>query len=183
MGTLMQLITEALRVIFEIIPRVQKICADEKGIKFLFWDNLKVLNPWIYIYIPLFHKIEILTISRRSINLKKQSLITKDNKKVMLESACFYKIVDIKTAIVDNHDIRDIIEDIVLSNIKTYILENDLNYIINNIKQIELDIVEKWEDHEKETGIKILMVRITDIAPCIHFNNIKNVTYSKVKMN
>lgn len=143
MSNLMQLITEATRSFFEIIPRVQKICADEKGVKFLFGDKVKVLDPGIYIYIPLLHKIEIVTVTRRSINLKKQSLVTKDGSKVMVESSCFYKINDVKKALVENHDVRDIIEDIVLSNIKTYILGNTLDYITENSKKIEKDIAEK----------------------------------------
>ena len=179
MNTLIQLVTEAIRSFLEIIPRVKKVCADEQGIKFLLWDKVKVLYPWIYVYIPLFTKIEVITITRRSISLKKQSLVTKDFKNIMIESSCFYKVVDIRKAIVDNHDVRDIIEDIVLSNIRFHILNNTLEYILNNSEQIEKEVIEKTINSEEWTWVKVLSVRITDLAPCIHFNNIKNVTYIK----
>ena len=179
----MWLMTEALRIFFEIIPRIKKVCADERWVLFWFWDSVKVLFPWLHFYIPLFHKIEVMTISRRSINLKKQSLQTKDWKKVMIESSCFFRVYDIKKALVDNHDVRDIIEDIVLSNIKSYIMKNKLSYIMDNSEEIEESIVEKSKEYEGETWIKVLAVRITDIAPCIHLNNIRNITYSKAVMD
>ena len=183
MTTLIQVITEAFRMFFEIIPRVTKVCADERGIKFCLWSKVKVLEPGVYLYIPLFHKVEIKTVSTRSVNLKRQSLITKDKVEILVESSCFFEIVDIKKALVDNHDIRDIIEDLVLSNIKSCILENDLDYILFNQKEIEEGILKKAGEYEEKTGVKLGSIRITDVAPCVHLNNIKNITYRKVALD
>jgi len=75
--------------------------------------------------------------------------VTKDFKNIMIESSCFYKVVDIRKAIVDNHDVRDIIEDIVLSNIRFHILNNTLEYILNNSEQIEKEVIEKTINSEE----------------------------------
>ena len=99
----------------------------------------------------------------------------------MIESSCFFKVTDIKKALVENNDVRDIIEDIVLSNIKFFVLRKDLDFILENIEMMEVAILKKGKKEENDTGVKILTVRITDFAECFHLNNIKNITYTKSK--
>jgi len=132
---------DAIKIFFDLIPRVEIICADERGVRFLFGRWVKVLNPGVCVYIPLFTKVEKLTVSTRNLGLKKQSISTKDEVSVMIESACFYKIIDIKKVLVENHDIRMIIEDFILNSIMQEVTKNNFETLKKDSQKISKKIV------------------------------------------
>jgi regulator of protease activity HflC (stomatin/prohibitin superfamily) len=179
MTPFIQLITEAVRFLFDAIPRVEIICADEMAVRFMFGKRVQVLSPGVYVYVPLISKIEKATVTLRSLGMKKQSLSSKDGQSLMIEAACFYEIRDIKKAIVENHDIRDIIEDIVMSEIRTKVVSVSFSELQGSVKQIEEDVCRYSREYLKSKGVIVSTVRLLDIAKCIHLNNIKNITYSK----
>lgn len=179
MNTLIQLLTDTLRIIFDIIPRLYKIQANENWIMFALWDKVKKLNPGVYWYIPLFHTMQKENISYRNLSLNRQTLLTKDRKEVFVSATVFYQIIDIKKVLVDNSDIWEILQSEILWAIKNYILKNNLDTIISQTEWIENTSICIVRELENKIWIQVDKINITDIATCVHLNNIDNKAYAR----
>ena len=179
MDALLWLITEVVRPFLEIFPRAYKIQANEKGIMFWRKNTIKILEPWVHWFIPLLHSMASNNIAYRNLNLNRQTLTTKDWKAVLVEPSVFFKIVDIKKAIVDNGNIGEIIASEIASTIKDYIVNNTLKDSVDNMHTIIDKDSEVVILLQESMGIQIDKIKIINIATCVHLNNINNVIYTK----
>ena len=72
----------------------------------------------------------------------------------------------------------DTIEDLVLAEIRDFVTRSTFAEVVKNCAKIEKRIVKNFNKKDTSTGCILKKVRISDLAKCIHLNNINNTTYN-----
>lgn len=96
-----------------------------------------------------------------TLNLKSQSLTTKDNKDVVISGIVKYKINNPKTYLLEVNDAVDAINDITQGKIKELVVRKTWE----ELREMKDNEVEELVDSEtKKWGIKVYYITITDLA-------------------
>jgi hypothetical protein len=179
MNKLFELMYESLKMFFDIIPRAFIVCADEIGIRFRLGKYVSILKPKLYFYIPLFTQCRRVKKSKQSLTMKKQSLTVACGSTIFVESMCIFRVIDIKKAVLECEDYRDIAEDVMLANVKAKLLKKTFPQICKHIIKIEKEICKESKKVMDSFGLELMAFRMMDITKCISLNNIQNITYGK----
>jgi len=121
---------EWLKVIFDrllsIFPRILILTSYEAAIRVTFGKYCKSKQTGWYIYWPLIQRVIWLEIQTQVVDLRTQSIRTKDNKDIIISGAIQYSIKDIKKAIENVQDIDKAIETISLGIVFNFVHSKSL---------------------------------------------------------
>lgn len=158
----MQWIVDLLDKLTSFIPRLVFIEPNEGGLRITLGSRVKELTPGWYIWCPLFQEVIKLEVVSQVVDLRAQSVETKDGHHVIVSGALQYKVTDVKKAILDVQDWDKSVQTLALGVIAEYIQQHSLQECrdLENIKsEVRKKIVEAsgW-------GLKIQQVYITDFT-------------------
>lgn len=148
--------------IWEDLWPLFKIREYEQGIILRNGKYVRVCNKglhWKWFFID-----EVVTqhIVTTTINLPAQSLVTKDNRDIVVKAVVKYKISDVKVFLLEVYDSVDAISDVAQGIVKNVIMSNNWE----DCKSDELDntITKKVRNELKKFGVYIEAVTLTDLA-------------------
>ena len=72
----------------------KKIKTSEIGLQEEFGKYTKICNTGLNYFNPLTEKINVVSLQTRVVDMAKQSVYTKDNMSVSIDTALFYRIID-----------------------------------------------------------------------------------------
>lgn len=122
----------------------------------------KSYKPGFYLKIPFLDELVEHHVTITTINLPAQSLVTTDNKNIVVKAIIKYKVIDIKTFLIDVFNASDALADITQGIIKTMIMGSTWKECIN--VEIDNTISKKVRVEAKKFGIQVDFVTLTDIA-------------------
>lgn len=134
----------------------------EEGIRLTGGRFQSVVKPGFHLKIPFLDEIIKQHVVLTTLSLPAQSLVTKDNKNIVIEAMVKYKISDVKTFLLEVYDSVDAVSDISQGIIKEIIMSSDWN----DCKDNELDntITKKVRNELKKVGVYVEKVTLTSIS-------------------
>ena len=158
---------EWLKEIFErllsIFPRILILAPYESGIRLTFGKHLKVLDPGWYLYWPLIQRVVWMEVQTQVVDLRTQSVRTKDNFDIIISGAIQYSIKDVEKANVNVQDVDKSIETLSLGIILDFVKHKNLDDC-QNIDILKSEILKGLKDAAKGWGLKIEKIFITDLG-------------------
>jgi len=156
-----KLIEFILNMMEDVIP-VYFIKQYNNGILLRMGKFKRVVKPGVVFKIPFLDKIEVQTVVTTTLSVPTQSVITQDEKQLVVKAVVKYKIVDVEAFILTVYDATDAISDITQAIIKEQIairtfkqcIENDFDNTVTKKLRVE---VRRW-------GIDVERVTLTDIG-------------------
>lgn len=142
------------------IPRIWLISPDESGIRITLGNRVKSTLPGWYIYWPLIQEIMKITITPQVVDLRAQSVMTKDGKDMCFGGAIMYRIREAQNAILKVQDYDKSLQTLALGIISRYIGEAEQL----NIPCIETAILNGIRKDARGWGIEIMRIYITDLG-------------------
>ena len=126
----------------------------------------KVLEPGWHFIIPFvdFVRRKIST-KQQILDVQPQSVITKDNVKILVDNVIFYKVLNARDAV---YNIEDYVSGIVYSattNMRNILGNMTLDEILSGRDSINQDLLSIIDEVTDAYGIKILSVEIKNIVP------------------
>lgn len=126
----------------------------------------KVLQPGWHFIIPFvdFVRRKIST-KQQILDVQPQSVITKDNVKILVDNVIFYKVLNARDAV---YNIEDYVSGIVYSattNMRNILGNMSLDEILSGRDSINQDLLSIIDEVTDAYGIKILSVEIKNIVP------------------
>lgn len=126
----------------------------------------KVLEPGWHFIIPFvdFVRRKIST-KQQILDVQPQSVITKDNVKILVDNVIFYKVLNARDAV---YNIEDYVSGIVYSattNMRNILGNMSLDEILSGRDSINQDLLSIIDEVTDAYGIKILSVEIKNIVP------------------
>jgi regulator of protease activity HflC (stomatin/prohibitin superfamily) len=149
----------------------------EHGVMLRFGKFHSKLNAGLIWKIPFVDEVLTTHNTITTMVIQEQSLVTKDDKNIVIAGIVKYKITNPKTFLLEVEDVVDAINDITKGKIKDIVIHKtweEVRSIDDN------EIKDKVEEEVKNWGIKIYYITITDLAQ-IRTIRLINSTYDKDK--
>lgn len=135
----------------------------EEGVLLRFGKYNKTLYPGIYLKLPIFDEVITHHTVMTTLSLPAQSLYTVDNQNVVVKGVVKYKIVDVKTFLLEVYDAKDAVSDMTQSIIKNIIMSKTMIQCTD--VDIDSILTKKSRQEIKKWGVDIQQVTLTDLAP------------------
>lgn len=148
--------------LFCFIPRPWIVEPDESGIRITWGNRVKDCPPGWYLWWPLFQVVQKIVVVPQVVDLRSQSIKTKDNHSIIVSAAIQYKVVEVRKTLLNVYDYDKSIQTLALGVIAEYVknrtLEEcqDFAAIREEIRKSVVDTMGNW-------GLKIQNIYITDL--------------------
>ena len=142
------------------IPRLWMVNPDESGVRITLGSRVKTLVPGWYVYWPLMQECINIPSTPQVIDLRSQSLTTKNGRSVVISGAVEYSIRDAEKAILKIQDYDKSLPTLCLGKIAEYVETHDFE----NCKSVVIKEALRKEirEHVNAWGIAVKHIFITD---------------------
>lgn len=144
------------------IPRPVMLAKYQAGVRITWGRRCKKISSGLFWYIPLFQDIIDLEVQTQVVDLRGQSVHTKDGKHLIVSGAIQYSIKDIYKAIFNVQNVDVSLETLALGVILEYVSERTLEEC-QEVIGLKKEILKGIKDAAQGWGVKIEHVYITDL--------------------
>jgi regulator of protease activity HflC (stomatin/prohibitin superfamily) len=148
----------------------------ENGIQLRFGKYLRSLKAGLYIKIPFVDEILTQHVVLTTLSLPAQSLVTSDNKNIVVEAMVKYKITDAQIFLLEVYDSVDAVSDISQGIIKELIMSSTWEQCRDN--ELDNAITKKVRNELKKFGVYVDKVTLTSISEIRTFRLINHSIFT-----
>jgi regulator of protease activity HflC (stomatin/prohibitin superfamily) len=152
----------------KLIPRLFIVKATHGGVRFKHGKNVTELVPGVHVYWPIVTEIELWPVKRQTHSTPTQSLLTKDQKQVVVSGVVIYEIGDIVAALSKNWDINDTINDIAMVAITEVVASNELAYLTEHLNEsVRRQLLAVTRKKLSPFGIRVFKASLVNFSTCM----------------
>ncbi len=151
--------------IFQIVffTFIKQIMQYEKGVKFRFGKFHSILNPGWNIVIPISDRVLKVDMRLRAVDIPKQEVITKDNVPANINCVVFFRVSDVKKAILKIKDFKLAVAQHAQTAIRDVAGSKTLDEILADREAVAEAIRTIVDEETDEWGIDVVSIKIQDI--------------------
>ena len=138
----------------------------------------KVLLAGMHFKIPIIDEVIDQHVVVTTLSLDAQSLYTKDKQNIVVKGVIKYKIVDVKTFLLEVYDAQDALSDMSQSIIKNIIMSMTLEECTDS--ELDNTLTKKVRVEANKWGVEVQQVTLTDLAPIRSFRLINDNFVNKL---
>lgn len=152
----------------KFIPRWEIVNPVYGAIKFVRGSRVVPLGPGIHWYWPVTTEFHTHPIARQAVDLRAQTLVTTDDRSIVVGGLIVYKIEDIAKIVACTYDEDQTIRDIALSAIHDVCSQFSWADLKAEYRKGTLDTKLRREAQKglDDYGVRVLKTTLTDLAPC-----------------
>lgn len=164
--------------ILALFPMIVILVSYEAGVLFTFGKYAKVKGAGWYVIWPCFQRFLYLEIQTQVVDLRTQSIRTKDEKDVVISGAIQYSIRDIKKAICNVQNVDVSLETLALGIILEFVSNKTLKECQDS-KDLKAEILKGMREAAQGWGVKIEKIFITDFGSTRNIRLLSNPQETK----
>jgi regulator of protease activity HflC (stomatin/prohibitin superfamily) len=161
--------------ILALFPMTIILTSYEAGVLFTFGKYAKAKGPGWYVVWPVIHKFVFMEVQTQVVDLRTQSIRTKDEKDVVISGAIQYSIRDVKKAICNVQNVDVSLETLALGIILEFVNNKTLKEC-HSSKDLKTEILKGMREAAQGWGVKIEKVYITDFGSTRNIRLLSNPT-------
>lgn len=154
----------ALVVLGILSQAVQIIREYERVIIFRLGRFSGVKGPGIFLIIPLVDKVVKLDLRVITIDVSKQSVITRDNVTVDVDAVIYYRVVDPSRAIIQVENYRVATSMLAQTTLRDVLGQIELDDLLSKRDELNTKLQEILDSHTDPWGIKVAGVTLRDVT-------------------
>ena len=158
----MDWLTNILKSLRDLFPKIFMVFPDESGVRITFGRIVKTLKPGWYLYWAPIQHVEKVCVTPQAVDLRPQSVLTSDDKDMVISGAILYKISDARKAILEVQDYDRSVQTLALGVIAEHMGHHSSDKL--EINQLRETMLTKIREEAAGFGLKIMRVYITDIG-------------------
>ena len=158
----MEWLRELIQRLTCFIPRPLILTDYEAGIRVTWGKWNKVIASGLFWYITLFKKIIYMDVQTQVVDLRGQSVHTKDGKHIIVSGAMQYSIKDVYKAVFNVQDVDKSLETLALGVILEYVNNRTLEEC-QEVNELKKEILKGIKEAAHGWGVKIERIYITDL--------------------
>ncbi|MDD3014176.1 MAG: slipin family protein [Candidatus Gastranaerophilales bacterium] len=135
----------------------------EKAVILRLGSFYTVKGPGIFYVIPFIDYAKFLDMRILTLNIPKQSVITKDNVPVEIDGVVFFKVDDAQKSIISIQDYRFAISQYAQNSLRDVAGGLSLDEILSERERVQMEVYEHFKGKVMEWGLQVDSVRILDI--------------------
>lgn len=165
-------LAELMQFVVSFIPRVLIVEATHGGVAFIRGSNIKPLTPGIYVYWPLWTKVETIPTVRQTVNLPAQALTTLDGQQVVAAGMVRYQIQSVTKALAQSWDVDRAIVDESLVVFCEYVTAHSFGEIQKDRATVNKALTQGLRSSLLKYGVRIELAQLTDFSVCLTLNHV-----------
>jgi len=160
----------------KFIPRYEIIDTTQGAVKWIGGSKVVTLGPGVHWYWPFRTKFQAYPTVRQSANLTAQTLVTKDDKTVIIGGLLVYEIKDLEAILAHTYDPEQTIKDIAATAIQQVIVTKTWDEIKADSSSGKLarDLKIMAKRELDRYGVRVLKATLTDLATAKVFKLIQS---------
>lgn len=149
--------------ILALFPMVTIVNPYEAGVMFTFGKYYRVKGAGWYIIWPLIQRFVWMEVQSQLVDLRNQSLKTKDNHDIVVSGAIQYSIKDVEKAVINVQDVEKAIETLSLGIIFDFV-NSKTSEELRDVESLRVEILKGLREAARGWGVKIEKIFITDLG-------------------
>jgi len=152
-----------LGLISTLVSGIRITAQWEKAVILRFGSFHSVKGPGIIYVIPIVDYARFLDMRVLTLNIPKQSVITRDNVPIEVDGVVFFKIEDAEKSIVKIQDYRFAISQYAQNSLRDVLGGLSLDEVLSERERVQKEVYDHFKEKVKEWGMNVDSVRILDI--------------------
>ena len=144
-------------------PFIIEVKAYEKAVIFRMGKLKGIYGPGWHFLVPFIDEPVIVDLRVRTIDVPKQEVITKDEIEVTIDAIIYYRVVDVKRAIVEVRDYKEAAVSVVYAHLRDVVGKLLLSELLSNIDKVNKLIEKEIKSVAGEWGISVDRVEIKEV--------------------
>lgn len=152
----------------QFFPHLKIVPTTAAAIKFIRGSKVVPLGPGWHWYWPFTTMFVEYPVARQAVDLRAQTIVTRDDKTIVVGGLIVFEIVDIERCLAHTYDPEDTIKDISLSAIHDVVCQytwEDLKEAQRNGK-LNKKLREEVRRGLQPYGVRLIKATLTDLAIC-----------------
>jgi regulator of protease activity HflC (stomatin/prohibitin superfamily) len=149
-------------------PHITIVPTTHGAVKFVKGKKVVPLGPGIYVYLPLTTQLVGYPTARQAVDLRPQTIVTKDDKTIAIGALIVYEIMDIAAILAHTYDPEETVRDIAMSGVHDVCCQYEWEDLKAAQRSGKLDTALRQEIRKglEPYGVKLMKATLTDLAPC-----------------
>jgi regulator of protease activity HflC (stomatin/prohibitin superfamily) len=150
-------------------PRIVVVNTTEGGVKWRLGKEIHEVKPGILIYWPLITETKLYPIARQAVDLKIQTIVTRDDRTIAVGGMIVYDVRDVVALLTSTFEPDQTIKDITASAIHDAICPLSYEEVKEGTRTGTLDrsLKEEAKKQLAPYGVRVIKVTLTDMAPAM----------------
>lgn len=152
----------------QFIPQWEIVDTAHGAVKFVRGHKVISLGPGWHLYWPLTTRMTVYPMARQANDLRAQTLVTTDDKTIVVGGLIVFEIDDIEAIVAHTFDPDQTINDISLAVINGVLSDkawHDLK-MAHQDGSLDRELLKQARRELEKYGVKVLRMTLTDLAPC-----------------
>ncbi len=151
----------ALILFFAAVRIVQEY---ERGVVFFLGRVTGVRGPGLILLVPIFERMQTVTLRTITMEIPSQKIITKDNVSIDIAAVAYYHIVDPQKSVVAIEDVYSAVNQISQTTVRNVVGQFSLDQLLSKTSEINEKIKNVIDTHTEPWGAEVTAVEIKDIT-------------------
>ncbi len=156
------LIALVLVVLFFLSVRI--VQEYDRGVIFFLGRCTGVRGPGLILLIPVFERMQKVSLRTVTMAIPSQKIITKDNVSIDIAAVAYYNVVDPKKSVLAIQDVYEAVNQISQTTVRNVIGQFVLDQLLSKTADINTKIKNVIDSHTEPWGVKVTAVEIKDIT-------------------
>lgn len=158
-------INNLIQTFIKFFPHLLLVRKTESGVLFKRGKHVRIVEPGIYWYWPMWTETIVYPTVRQIINLPSKLMMTSDGKPIYVSGVVVYNIDDINAFFVENYNAEESISEVSTASLRDVLVTQTLEDISGADREnIDEEITEKITEELGIFGVEVEYFRITDLA-------------------
>ncbi|HIQ32497.1 MAG TPA: hypothetical protein EYH55_03330 [Methanothermococcus okinawensis] len=154
-----------LIVLYIVIKSIVIIKQYESGLVFRLGKVSRLLRPGVNLIIPFIEYPVKVDMRTKVIDIPPQEMITKDNATVSIDAVVYYRVVDVKRALLEVQDYEYAIINLAQTTLRAIIGSMELDEVLNKREYINSKLLETLDRDTDAWGVRVEKVELREIEP------------------
>ena len=164
--------------LFWFVPRIRLIRPDESGVRITCGHKYQLTPPGWYFVWPVLQEMEIINVMPQVIDIRSQSVLTKDGRDLCFGGGIMYRVSDPVKAILEVQDFDKSLYTLALGIVADYINQNDYNDC--TVSGTREAILKGVREAAAGFGLKIMRMYVTDFGTTRNIRVLTNMPITTV---
>lgn len=136
----------------------------DRGVIFFLGRCTGVRGPGLILLIPIFERMQTVTLRTITMEIPSQKIITKDNVSIDIAAVAYYHVVDPKKSVLAIENIYAAVNQISQTTVRNVVGQFVLDQLLSKTSAINTQIKNVIDSHTEPWGVQVTAVEIKDIV-------------------
>jgi len=147
-----------------VVPAIKIVYQYQRGVLFRFGKFVGIREPGLNFILPWIDRLVKVDLRTRTVVLKPQEVITRDNVTVHVDAVVYFNVMDAKRAVIQVEDYALATEQLALTTLRSVLGQSDLDELLAHRDRINERLRDIIDEHtESPWGVLVTLVEVKDV--------------------